>query len=78
MGLDPWSPESRPGPKAGAKLLSHPGIPPGVTFKQRRHRGNLKEMNLEICICDYVVNRAQTGMAQGKTFQDRGSVISET
>ena len=26
-GLDPWSPGSRPGPKAGAKLLSHPGIP---------------------------------------------------
>ena len=27
VGLDPGSPESRPGPKAGAKLLRHPGIP---------------------------------------------------
>ena len=27
MGLDPWSPGSRPGPKAGAKPLRHPGIP---------------------------------------------------
>ena len=27
-GLDPGTPESRPGPKAGAKPLSHPGIPP--------------------------------------------------
>ena len=27
VGLDPGSPGSRPGPKAGAKLLSHPGIP---------------------------------------------------
>ena len=26
-GLNPGTPESRPGPKAGAKLLSHPGIP---------------------------------------------------
>ena len=26
-GLDPGSPGSRPGPKAGAKPLSHPGIP---------------------------------------------------
>ena len=26
-GLDPRTPESRPGPKAGAKPLSHPGIP---------------------------------------------------
>ena len=27
MELDPRTPGSRPGPKAGAKLLSHPGIP---------------------------------------------------
>ena len=27
VGLDPESPGSRPGPKAGAKPLSHPGIP---------------------------------------------------
>ena len=26
-GLDPRTPGSRPEPKAGAKLLSHPGIP---------------------------------------------------
>ena len=26
-GLDPGTPESHPGPKAGAKPLSHPGIP---------------------------------------------------
>ena len=28
VGLDPGSPGSGPGPKAGAKPLSHPGIPP--------------------------------------------------
>ena len=27
VGLDPGTPGSCPGPKAGAKLLSHPGIP---------------------------------------------------
>ena len=27
VGLHPWTPGSRPGPKAGAKPLSHPGIP---------------------------------------------------
>ena len=27
LGLNPGSPGSRPGPKAGAKLLSHPRIP---------------------------------------------------
>ena len=33
MVLDPGSPESRPGPKAGAKLLSHPGCPITIFFK---------------------------------------------
>ena len=32
MGFDPGSPGSRPGPKAGAKALRHPGIPQ-VSFK---------------------------------------------
>ena len=27
LGLNPGTPGSHPGPKAGAKLLSHPGIP---------------------------------------------------
>ena len=27
VGFDPWSPGSRPGPKAGAKPLRHPGFP---------------------------------------------------
>lgn len=42
-----------------------------VTFKQEKHRGNLKEMTLEICVHSYVVSRAQAGMARGKAFQDR-------
>ena len=35
VGLDPRSPGSHPGPKAGAKLLSHPGIPRTPFFYQR-------------------------------------------
>ena len=32
VGFDPGSPESHPGPKAGAKPLHHPGIPKQVYF----------------------------------------------
>ena len=32
VGFDPGSPESRPGPKAGAKPLRHPGIPKKMWF----------------------------------------------
>ena len=34
VGLDPWTPGSRPGPKAGAKPLSHPGTPWIWFFKE--------------------------------------------
>ena len=33
VGFDPGSPGSRPGPKAGAKPLRHPGIPKKNFFK---------------------------------------------
>ena len=33
MGLDPGTSELRPGPKAGAKPLSHPGIPYKTVFQ---------------------------------------------
>ena len=33
VGFDPGSPGSRPGPKAGAKPLRHPGIPKGFFFE---------------------------------------------
>ena len=33
VGLDPRSPGSRPGPKAGAKPLRHPGIPIFLHFE---------------------------------------------
>ena len=32
VGLDPGTPGLRPGPKAGAKTLSHPGIHPPLKF----------------------------------------------
>ena len=32
VGLDPRTPGSCPGPKAGAQLLSHPGIPRNVYY----------------------------------------------
>ena len=33
-GLDPGTPGLLPGPKAGAKPLSHPGIPKDLIFKE--------------------------------------------
>ena len=41
VGFDPGSPGSRPGPKAGAKPLRHPGIP-------YNHFHNYFLFNLEI------------------------------
>ena len=32
VGLDPGTSGSHPGPKAGTKPLSHPGIPPADIF----------------------------------------------
>ena len=34
VGFDPRSPGSRPGPKAGAKPLRHPGIPKRLFLKK--------------------------------------------
>ena len=35
VGFDPGSPGPRPGPKAGAKPLRHPGIPRFFFFKKK-------------------------------------------
>ena len=34
MGFDPGSPRSRPGPKAGAKPLHHPGVPMSIFIQK--------------------------------------------
>ena len=39
VGFDPGSPGSRPGPKAGAKPLRHPGIPGFLTSKSFEKEG---------------------------------------
>ena len=33
VGLEPQTPGSRPGPKAGASQLSHPRVPGALSFK---------------------------------------------
>ena len=38
VGFDPGSPGSRPGPKAGAKPLCHPGIPVRNDFSCKYQR----------------------------------------
>ena len=41
VGFDPGSPGSRPGPKAGAKPLRHPGIPSLLLFNKRNQYWSL-------------------------------------
>ena len=41
VGLDPGTPGSHPGPKAGAKPLSHPGIPINTFLIQIMSRPNI-------------------------------------
>ena len=38
VGFDPGTPGWRPGPKAGAKPLSHPGIPSKSDFLRRKQK----------------------------------------
>ena len=47
MGFDPRSPGSRPGPKAGAKLLRHPGIP---SFQEFHRESQSKDSHAFNCI----------------------------
>ena len=46
VGFDPGSPGSRPGPKAGAKPLRHPGIP--VRWFWTRRSATLSRMELSM------------------------------
>ena len=48
VGLDPGSPGWCPGPKAGAKSLSHPGIPCCMCFVYRPHHS--LRLSLSSCI----------------------------
>ena len=45
VGLDPRTPGSHPGPKAGARPLSHPGIPLRRALKRERTPLALKEQS---------------------------------
>ena len=46
MGLDPGTPGSRPGLKAGAQPLSHPGIPlnKSILSQKKKLRGSLSKL----------------------------------
>ena len=56
VGLDPRSPGSRPGPKAGAKPLRHPGIPGYQVLKKdevsHENEENLRNIQWNI-LCIY-------------------------
>ena len=54
MEFDPGSPGSRPGPKAGAKPLRHPGIPQILIFDDIKKMVSKWEIEYMLCgISDY-------------------------
>ena len=55
VGFDPGSPGSRPGPKAGAKPLRHPGIPIFLIYDSHTEREREAETQAE----------GETGCMQG-------------
>ena len=48
VGFDPGSPGSRPGPKAGAKLLRHPGIPSTELYIQTQLNTHSSQVHMEL------------------------------
>ena len=76
VGLDPWTPGSCPGLKAGAKPLSHPGIPGGDIITEQRHfssigssLGSGRPQVGHTLMCTHVVDWSPPGIA----FYPRGS-----
>ena len=53
VGLDPVTPGSCPGPKAGAKLLSHPGIPENAFLYKHEISSLLLLLNIFNCLHFY-------------------------
>ena len=65
VGLDPGTPGSHPGPKAGAQPLSHPGIPQTWSFLIRSLKPqNNKGQNLYIKIINSIIRKKKTEMCQ--------------
>ena len=54
VGFDPGSPGSRPGPKAGTKLLRHPGIPENRFFGDN-HQSSVFSKYLSMFIQMHIV-----------------------
>ena len=48
-GLDPRTPGSHPGPKAGAKPLSHPGVPRRVFTMRKFFDSMVYQLLLSLC-----------------------------
>ena len=75
VGLDPGTPGSRPGPKAGAKPLSHPGIPYRAFFINLSYiripsSFPLCSKNLEMCPGpSYLVLQGKSGPLHYKSLR---------
>ena len=66
MGLDPRTPGSCPGPKAGAKPLSHPGIPEfGMYFEDKAGMWEKKEPRMMSRLLFKVLGKLQYHLLKG-------------
>ena len=73
VGLDPRTPQSRPGPKAGSKLLSHPGIPQcflwrGCVWHKKFHHGH-QSMPMPLTAWRYIAIQSSSTLDSGSSFQ---------
>ena len=56
VGFDPGSPGSRPGPKAGAKPLRHPGIPNVWLLIETTELGDLFLQSVSCAVTHHVAS----------------------
>ena len=57
VGIDPGTPGLRLGPKAGAKPLSHPGIPPHLAVLKGKSLKYLLEASCMVQAVDRLIGR---------------------
>ena len=63
VGFDPGSPGSRPGPKAGAKPLRHPGIPVRLFSKSKVIRQK-SSVNVEAWLFHKIFDTAYSNLEE--------------
>ena len=75
VGFDPGSPGSRPGPKAGAKPLRHPGIPKMFIFGLNTTQ---KMQQLWLCVRVYIyIYKEKNYIQRRKSEREVGGAVGD-